>query len=194
MSTLIEYLPLILFFVAYKFADIYWASGILIVASLAQMAYSYFVHKSLSKRHWIFFAIALVLGTMTILFRDEHFIQWKATAIYALLAVSLLVSRVLFKKNLTKKSLQALLESAAQKSEGEQAQQFDVPESLWEKLNVFWIVLFAAIAALNIYVAYHFSLDTWVNFKVFGLMGITFAAIIITIVSIYRYFPEEQDS
>ncbi|WP_462158547.1 inner membrane-spanning protein YciB [Pseudoalteromonas sp. GB56] len=192
MATLIEYIPLILFFAVYKLVDIYWATGVLVIASGIQIAYAYFKEGSVPKRHYIFFAVALVLGTMTILFRDEHFIQWKATFIYAILALSLLVSRFIFKKNLVEKALTGLLKSVSEK-QGENANvEIDVPTKIWEQLNAFWVVLFAFIAALNIYVAYNFSLDFWVNFKVFGLIGITFVAIIFTIVRIYPYFPEEE--
>ncbi|MFY8273314.1 inner membrane-spanning protein YciB [Pseudoalteromonas sp. SSDWG2] len=192
MATLIEYIPLILFFAVYKLVDIYWATAVLVVASGIQIAYAYFKEGSVAKRHWIFFAIALVLGTMTILFRDEHFIQWKATFIYALLALALLVSRFVFKKNLVQKALVGLLESVSEKQGDNTADTVEVPAKIWEQLNTFWVILFAFIAALNIYVAYNFSLDFWVNFKVFGLIGITFIAIIFTIVRIYPYFPEEE--
>ncbi|RZF80114.1 septation protein IspZ [Pseudoalteromonas sp. CO325X] len=192
MSTLIEYIPLILFFAVYKLVDIYWATGVLIGTSALQLAYGYFKEGHIAKRHWVFFAIALVLGTMTILFRDEHFIQWKATFIYALLALVLLAARLFFKKNLVQKALTGLLKSVEEKQGGEQGQEITVPERIWEQLNIFWVILFAVIAVLNIYVAYNFSLDFWVNFKVFGLIGITFVAIIATIMRLYPYFPEEE--
>ncbi|WP_151172599.1 inner membrane-spanning protein YciB [Pseudoalteromonas ruthenica] len=192
MSTLIEYIPLILFFAVYKLVDIYWATGVLIGTSALQLAYGYLKEGHIAKRHWVFFAIALVLGTMTILFRDEHFIQWKATFIYALLALVLLAARLFFKKNLVQKALTGLLKSVEEKQGGEQGQEITVPERIWEQLNIFWVILFAVIAVLNIYVAYNFSLDFWVNFKVFGLIGITFMAIIATIMRLYPYFPEEE--
>ncbi|WP_278404153.1 inner membrane-spanning protein YciB [Pseudoalteromonas ruthenica] len=192
MSTLIEYIPLILFFAVYKLVDIYWATGVLIGTSGLQLAYGYFKEGHIAKRHWVFFTIALVLGTMTILFRDEHFIQWKATFIYALLALVLLAARLFFKKNLVQKALTGLLKSVEEKQGGEQGQEITVPERIWEQLNIFWVILFAVIAVLNIYVAYNFSLDFWVNFKVFGLIGITFVAIIATIMRLYPYFPEEE--
>ncbi|WP_105190255.1 inner membrane-spanning protein YciB [Pseudoalteromonas sp. T1lg48] len=196
MSTLIEYIPLILFFAVYKMVDIYWATAVLIAACAIQMAYAYFKEGKIGTRHWVFFAIALVLGTMTILFRDEHFIQWKATFVYAILALTLIVSRCFFNKNLVQKALMGLLDSVAEKQNDTNTdaspESILVPQKVWEQLNVFWVVLFSAIAALNIYVAYNFSLDFWVNFKVFGLMGITFVAIIFTIARLYRYFPDEQ--
>ena len=192
MATLIEYIPLILFFAVYKLVDIYWATGVLVIASGIQIAFAYFKDGSVPKRHWVFFAIALVLGTMTILFRDEHFIQWKATFIYGILSLALLISRFIFKKNLVQKALTGLLKSVSEKQGDSGDVSIEVPQKIWEQLNAFWIVLFAIIAALNIYVAYNFSLDFWVNFKVFGLIGITFVAIIMTLVRIFPYFPDEE--
>ncbi|MBD1581657.1 inner membrane-spanning protein YciB [Pseudoalteromonas sp. S16_S37] len=193
MATLLEYLPLILFFAVYKFVDIYWATGVLIASSVIQLAYHYFHSGKIATRHWVFFAIALVLGGMTILFQDEHFIMWKATVIYALLSLSLLVSRYFFKKNLVEKALLGLLKSVNEKEQGKSSElDVPLPKSVCEQLNIMWMILLAFISALNLYVAYNFSLDTWVNFKVFGLMGITFVAILITMARIYKYLPDDN--
>ncbi len=188
MSTLIEYLPLVLFFVFYKFADIYWATGILIAATAMQLGYQYFKHKHVATRHWVFFGAAVVLGTMTILFRDEQFIQWKATFVYASMSLALLISRYIWQKNLVKKSLMSLFESAL-----EEGQRVDVPESVWDKLNLMWVIVLAVISGANIYVAYHYSLDTWVTFKVFGLTGVTFVMLLATLAMLYKYLPADQE-
>ncbi|BBN81311.1 putative intracellular septation protein A [Pseudoalteromonas sp. A25] len=193
MATLLEYLPLILFFAVYKFVDIYWATGILIASSAIQLVYHFFHNGKIAKRHWVFFAIALVLGGMTILFQDEHFIMFKATVIYALLSLSLIVSRYFYKKNLVEAALLGLLKSVNEKEQGKGAEfNFSIPKSVCEQLNIMWTALLAFIAVLNLYVAYNFSLDTWVNFKVFGLMGITFTAILATMARIYKYLPNDD--
>ncbi|RJE70836.1 intracellular septation protein A [Pseudoalteromonas sp. MSK9-3] len=193
MSALLEYLPLILFFGVYKFVDIYWATGVLIVVSIIQLVYQHFTRGKIATRHWIFFAIALVLGSLTILFQDEQFIKWKATVIYATLAASLLVSRYVFKKNLVEKALIGVLESANEKANaGQESNNIELPPHICEQLNLMWFAILAFIAVLNIYIAYTFSLDFWVNFKVFGLMGITFVAILVTLVRIYKYLPQEE--
>ncbi|MCF2857227.1 septation protein IspZ [Pseudoalteromonas sp. SMS1] len=202
MTFILEYFPLILFFAVYKFMDIFWATGVLIVASVIQMIYQYFTDGKVSQRHWVFFAIALLLGGMTILFQDEQFIMWKATIIYAILGASLLVSHYVFKKNLAKKALLSVLNSAMlqdQKTNKDDKMQsdnpaakLDIPEILFERLNLAWSALFFFIAILNLYVAYNFSLNFWVNFKVFGLMAITFVAILITIMKVSKYLPEDD--
>lgn len=193
MSALLEYLPLILFFGVYKFVDIYWATGVLIITSIIQLAYQYFAHGTIATRHWIFFAIALILGGLTILFQDEQFIKWKATVIYATLAASLLVSRYVFNKNLVEKALIGVLESANEKANlGQEPNNIALPPHICEQLNLMWFAILTFIAVLNIYIAYTFSLDFWVNFKVFGLMGITFVAILVTLVRVYKYLPQEE--
>ncbi len=189
MSFLIEYLPLILFFAVYKFVDIFWATGVLIIASLIQVAHQYITKREVAKRHWVFLAIALILGGMTIFFHDEQFIKWKATIIYAILGAALLISRYLFNKNLVKGALEGVLKSVAEKEKSEI--DIDLPAKDCDQLNLFWAVLLFFIADLNLYVAYHFSLDFWVNFKVFGLIGITFVALLFTMFKIQKYLPEE---
>ncbi len=188
MHALIEYIPLILFFAVFKLVDIYWATGLLMVTTLIQVAYSYFKHGHVPARQWLFFAIAAVLGTLTLVLHDEQYRKWKATSIYAGLSLTLLISRYVLNKNLVKKALSSILENA-----NDSKQAIEVPEPVWNKLNLMWVAITAGIAVLNIYIAYNFSLDFWVNFKVFGLMAITFVSILITIFALYKYFPDEEE-
>ncbi|MCF2902426.1 MULTISPECIES: inner membrane-spanning protein YciB [unclassified Pseudoalteromonas] len=188
MHAIIEYIPLILFFAVFKLVDIYWATALLMLTTLIQVAYCYFKDGKVPTRHWVFFAIAVVLGTLTLVFHDEQFVKWKATIVYAIFSVTLLVSRYVLGKNLVKKALSSVLENAS-----ESKQEIDVPEALWNKLNLFWVAVTAGISALNIYIAYNFSLDFWVNFKVFGLMGITFVCVLATIIALFKYLPEDDE-
>ena len=188
MHAIIEYIPLILFFAVFKLVDIYWATALLMLTTLIQVAYYYFKDGKVPTRHWVFFAIAVVLGTLTLVFHDEQFVKWKATIVYAIFSVTLLVSRYLLGKNLVKKALSSILENAS-----ESKQEINVPEALWNKLNLFWVAVTAGISALNIYIAYNFSLDFWVNFKVFGLMGITFVCVLATIITLFKYLPEDDE-
>ncbi|MCF2920264.1 septation protein IspZ [Pseudoalteromonas sp. APAL1] len=188
MHAIIEYIPLILFFAVFKLVDIYWATALLMLTTLIQVAYYYFKDGKVPTRHWVFFAIAVVLGTLTLVFHDEQFVKWKATIVYAIFSVTLLVSRYVLGKNLVKKALSSVLENAS-----ESKQEIDVPEALWNKLNLFWVAVTAGISALNIYIAYNFSLDFWVNFKVFGLMGITFVCVLATIIALFKYLPEDDE-
>ena len=189
MHALIEFIPLVLFFAVFKLVDIYWATALLMGTTLIQVAYSYFTTAKVPGRQWVFLAIAVILGTLTLVFHDAQFVKWKATIIYALLSLTLLASRYFMGKNLVKQAFSSVLNNAT-----ETDQAVNVPESLWDKLNLLWIAITAAIAALNLYIAYHFSLDFWVNFKVFGLTGITFISIFASIIMLYKYLPDEDEA
>ncbi|CCQ11769.1 intracellular septation protein A [Pseudoalteromonas luteoviolacea B = ATCC 29581] len=191
MALLFEYLPLILFFVIYKSVDIFWATGVLIIAAVIQLIYYQVSKGKIENKHWIFAGIAVVLGGMTLAFHDEQFIQWKATLVYALLGSALLFGRLLFKTNLVEKALLGLFSSIGSEK-GETNVEIKIPAAIFNQLLFAWIILFYFIAGLNLYVAFNFSLDTWVNFKVFGLMGITFVAIMLTMFKVYKYLPTEE--
>lgn len=188
MLALFEYAPLILFFILYKTMDIFWATGVLISASILQIAYYFFIEKKVATKHWVLFGLAVGLGSLTILFQDEQFIKWKATVVYAGFATILLASRYVFKKNLMAKMLGSILAST-----NDTGQKIEVPEPLWDKINLLWSAFLYLIAAVNIYVAYAFSLDFWVNFKVFGITAATFIALIVTIAMLYQYLPDDEE-
>lgn len=188
MLALFEYAPLILFFIIYKTVDIFWATGVLIAASIIQLAYFHFKQGKVETKHWILFGLAVGLGSLTIAFQDEQFIKWKATLVYAGFGLTLLVSRYLFKANLMERMLMGVFNSSM-----ESEQKIEVPKKIWDKINLFWIAILFSIAVVNIYVAYNFSLDFWVNFKVFGLTAVTFVCFIITIAMVYKYLPDEDN-
>jgi len=179
MHAIFEYLPLVIFFVFYKFGDIYWATGSLIVTSALQILYYLIRRQSVPKRNWIFFGLIAVFGGLTIFFHDDAFLKWKVTIINSLFGITLLISEQFFNKNWIKEML----------GEG-----LTLPEKIWKKLNFAWAIFFLSCGALNIYIAYNFSLETWVNFKVFGLMGLTFTFAIVSIFSLYRYLPKDDET
>lgn len=177
MHAIFEYLPLIIFYLFYTFADLYWATGSLIVTSALQILYYVYKKQPIPKRNWVFFGLIAVFGGLTIFFHDDAFIKWKVTIINSLFAVALLVSNSIFKKNLIKQLMGEAL---------------PLPEKVWDKLNLAWAMFFLVCAVLNIYIAYSFSLETWVNFKVFGLMGLTFAFAISSVIALYKYLPQDE--
>ncbi|MCQ8877005.1 septation protein IspZ [Pseudoalteromonas shioyasakiensis] len=187
MHAMIEFIPLLLFFAIFKFADIYWATALLMATTFIQVAYSYLKVKKVPTRQWLFFALAVILGTLTLVFHDEQFVKLKATIIYAGLAITLIISRYFFAKNLVQKAFEALLSNAF-----DTQQPIAIPKATWDKLNLVWIIITTSVATLNLYIAYNFSLDFWVNFKVFGLMAITFVSIFASILALYKYFPDDD--
>ena len=188
MLALFEYAPLILFFILYKTVDIFWATAVLIGASVLQISYYFFIEKKVATKHWVLFGLAVGLGSLTILFQDEQFIKWKATVVYAGFATVLVISRYLFQKNLMAKMLGSILQGAM---EGDV--KIDIPNATWDKVNLFWTILLYVIAVLNIYIAYQFSLDFWVNFKVFGITILTFIALMATLIMLYKYLPDDEE-
>ena len=178
MHAVFEYIPLIIFFIVNKFADIYWATGSLIITSALQILYYFIKKEKVPTRNWIFFGLIAVFGGLTIFLHDESFIKWKVTIINEFFALALLVSYYGFGKNIIKQFL---------------SESLTLPEPIWVKLNLAWAVLFALLGALNLYVAFNFDLETWVNFKVFGLTGITLVFAVGSIFSLYKYLPKEED-
>lgn len=178
MHAFFEYIPLVIFFVVNKFADIYWATGSLIVTSALQILFYYVKKEKVPTRNWIFFGLIVVFGGLTIFLHDDAFIKWKVTIINEIFALALLISYYGFNKNIIKQFL---------------SESISLPDSIWVKLNLAWAIFFAFCGALNWYVAFNFELETWVNFKVFGLTGLMFAFSIITILSLSKYMTNDDD-
>src|SRR6476469_2358450 len=141
MQFLVDYFPLILFFVAFKLQGIFVATGVAIAASVAQIAYVRWRHGKVATVHWLSFAIIATFGGATLLLHDETFIKWKPTVLYCLFALVLAVGRVVFHKNL----LAALL-----------GKQMVLPESVWRKMLIAWAGFFAMMGVLNLYIAFNF--------------------------------------
>ncbi len=153
MKILIDFLPILLFFVTYKLADIYTATAVLMVATMVQMAITYKIDGKLQMIHKITLALILGFGTLTLALHDESFIKWKPTVLYVGMGLGLAVALWGYKKNF----LKLLLGS-----------QLDLPDAVWMRLNMAWIFYTFFMAALNAYVAAFFSTDAWVNFKLWG--------------------------
>ncbi len=178
MHAVFEYIPLVIFFIVNKFADIYWATGSLIITSALQILYYFVKREKVPTRNWIFFGLIAVFGGLTIFLHDDAFIKWKVTIINEFFAIALVVSYYGFNKNIIK---QFLSESIA------------LPEPVWVKLNLTWAMFFSFCGILNWYVAFNYELETWVNFKVFGLTGLMFTFSIVTILFLNKYITDESE-
>jgi len=153
MKLLLDFLPIALFFGAYKLFDIFVATGVLMAATVLQMGTIYLIDRKLQAMHKITLALIFVFGSLTLLLHDDTFIKWKPTLLYTGLAVALAFALWVMKKSF----LKLLLGS-----------QLVLPDTVWMRLNVAWIVYCVFMAALNSYVALYFSTDTWMNFKLWG--------------------------
>ncbi len=176
MQFVADYFPLILFFVAFKLAGIYVATGVAIASSVVQIAYFRWRKGRVAPIHWLSLAIIAVFGGATLLLHDETYIKWKPTVLYWLFAAVLLVGRVAFRRNLISGLLKDLT----------------LPDAVWARVTWGWIAFLAAMGAVNLYVAAHYTLDTWVNFKVWGGIGLFMLAAIGTVASVARYLPEQS--
>jgi intracellular septation protein len=161
MQLLVDYFPLLLFFIAFKWQGIFVATAVAMVASVLQIAWLYAKHRRVAPVHWLSLAIIVVFGGATLLLHDETFIKWKPTVLYALFGTILGVGRLGFGRNLIAYVMQGIT----------------LPEAVWTKVTWSWVAFFAAMAVANWYVAFNFATDTWVNFKVWGGIGLflTFA-------------------
>lgn len=176
MKMLFDLFPVILFFVAYKLADIYVATAVAIVAGIGQIAWLKLRRHRVDNMQWISLAIIVVFGGMTLFFQDETFIKWKPTVLYGLFAVVLLVARYPLGRNLIEKMME---------------KQVKLPAPVWDRLNLAWIAFFATLGVLNILIAYRFSTDVWVNFKLFGSLGLTILFVIGQALYFSRHIQEE---
>ncbi|MEO3737677.1 septation protein A [Shewanella baltica] len=176
MKQLLDFLPLVIFFAIYKFFDIYIASGALIAATALQLIVTYALYKKLEKMHLITFAMVTVFGTLTLVFHDDSFIKWKVTIIYSLFAIALGVSQLL-----NKSILKSML-----------GKEMQVEDKIWARVTWYWVVFFASCGLVNIYVAFSLPLETWVNFKVFGLTALTLINTVLTVFYLYKHLPEDQ--
>ena len=177
MKLLFDFFPIVLFFIAFKFYGIYVATAVAIAASIVQVLAFWYKHKRVEKMHIITLALIIVLGGATLFFHNEWYIKWKPTAINWILALIFLGSHFIAKKPL----IQTMMDK-----------NISLPELVWSKLNVSWIVFFTVMGIANIYVAYNFDTDTWVNFKLFGVLGLTLVFVIIQAFFLSRHVITEE--
>jgi intracellular septation protein len=153
MKLLLDFFPILLFFGAFKLADIYVATGVLMAATVVQMAITYAIERRLQTMQKATLVLILLFGSLTLLLHDERFIKWKPTVLYGAMAIALAVALWGFRKNF----LQTMLGA-----------QLQLPARIWTHLNYAWIGYCIFMSALNAYVALYFSTEAWINFKLWG--------------------------
>ncbi|MGF1698947.1 septation protein A [Photobacterium makurazakiensis] len=176
MKQLIDFIPLVIFFILYKTHDIYVATGALIVATAVQIALTWFLYKKVEKMQVITFLMVAVFGGLTIFLHDENFIKWKVTIVYAIFALGLIISQMLGKPLI----------------KGMLGKEITLPEFAWRRINTAWALFFIVCAIVNVYIAFRLPLDVWVNFKVFGLLALTLIFTLATGGYIYHHMPKED--
>ena len=185
MKFLVEFLPLILFFIAFKWQGIYFATAVAIAASVVQILYLYFRRGKVGVVNWLSLAIIVVFGGATLLLQDEQFIKWKPTVLYGLFGTILAVGRIGFGRNL----IAGLMPGLA------------LPEAVFNRLTWAWVAFFAFMGVANWYVAFQYAPSAcgtpecatalWVNFKVWGGMGLFLLFALAQGIALSRYAREE---
>lgn len=207
MKLLFDFLPLILFFATFRYAEGHkdWAAAfasehfgalvsggtvgqaeapvllstlMVIAATLTQVAVLKLLRRKVDLMLWVSLGLVVVLGSLTVWFHNETFIKWKPSGLYWSLGLAFWISQTLFGKNLVQRLL------------GEQVQ---LPAPIWRRLNLAWVLFFAGMGLLNLWVAYHFETRTWVDFKVFGATGLMFSFFIAQGIYISRHMPPETE-
>ena len=177
MKLFFDFLPIALFFIAYKFGGgiyhwdgqeydikgIYVATAVMIIASILQVTINWLLTRKVEKSHLITLVLVLVLGGATLWLQNPDFIKWKPTAVNWLFAFAFFISMAFTKKSLLERMM---------------AEHIQMPATIWFKLNIAWILFFIGSGLANLYVAFNFEEATWVNFKLFGLLGLTIVFII----------------
>ncbi len=158
MKFLTDFFPILLFFITYKWQGIYAATIVTIAASFIQIALFWLKNKRVDSTHLTTFVMVVIFGGATLYLQDEAFIKWKPTVINWLFAFACFASHFIGKSPLIKRMMQSGI---------------SLPDKIWIKLNAIWAVFFLLLGLLNLYVVYNFDTDTWVNFKLFGMLGMT---------------------
>jgi intracellular septation protein len=202
MKLLFDLFPVILFFATFKYygsdpegaaalvgsllgsavldvkqAPILFATVVVIVATMAQIAWVHFRHGRVDKMLWVSLALVTVFGGLTLIFQDETFIKWKPTILYWVFAASMIFAALVLKKN----PIKAML-----------GEQLTLPDPVWNKVNLSWTAFFAFMGALNLIVAFNFSTDTWVNFKLFGGMGLMLLFVLGQGLMLSKYIEDKE--
>lgn len=177
MKLLFDLFPVILFFVTFKFAGVFTATAVAIGATFVQVGWVKYRHGRVDTMLWVSLGIISVFGGATLLLHDETFIKWKPTVLYWFFALALLLAPIFFKKNL----MRALLQ-----------EKIALPDPAWGKLNLAWSAFFAVLGVVNLYVAFNYSTDTWVNFKLFGATSMMMVFVILQSLWLSKYVEEDK--
>ena len=183
MKFLFDFFPLVAFLIAFYYPEdreqgIYLAIQVLIIASTIQIIIYWLITRKFEKMHVITLVLTVILGGATLLLKDVRFIKWKPTAVNWVFALVFLGSQFIGKKPIIRRMMDHAI---------------SVPDEIWTKLNIGWVVFFIFSGIANLYVVYNFSTEFWVNFKVYGLLGLTFIFAIGQALYMSRYMEEVKE-
>ncbi|MBT3335771.1 MAG: septation protein A [Methylococcales bacterium] len=177
MKLLFDFFPIILFFGAFKLYGIYMATAVAIGATILQVTFTWIRYRKVEMMHWITLILIVVMGGLTLYLQDEQFIKLKPSIINWLFGIAFLGSQFWGKRPFVERMM---------------ASNIELPQPVWKRLNLAWSFYFIVLGFVNLYVINNFDTDTWVNFKLFGMLGLTFIFIIIQALYLSKYMPKDE--
>jgi intracellular septation protein len=181
MQLFYEIFPVFLFFLAFKLYDIYVATLVGIVTTLLQVVITRVWQGKWDKKQLITLGVFVLFGSMTLYFHDPIFVKWKPTVIFWIFSLFIIGSQFFTQKPLMQRLMENMMQGKVM-----------VPQQVWKRLNIIWAVFFTLLGAVNLYIAYHYSNDAWVNFKFYGVTSALFVFSIIQAVYLSRYMTETE--
>ncbi|PPD36521.1 MAG: septation protein A [Methylomonas sp.] len=178
MKQLFDFLPIVLFFIAYKLYDIYVATAVVIAATSVLVAFTWIKYRKVEMMQWITLVLVLVMGGATLYLRDEQFIKWKLSIIEWLFGLVFLCSQYVGSKPFIERMLSGNV---------------SLPQTLWRRLNTVWAGFFIAVGFINVYVMYNFSTDDWVTFKTFGVPALMLVFIAAQMAFLYKHAAKNEE-
>ncbi len=185
MKFLFDFFPLIAFLIAFYYPEnreqgIYYATATIIVASFIQICVYWLLYRKWEKMHVVTFVVVLIFGGLTLWLQDERFIKWKPTIVFWIFAGALMISQFVGEKNI----IQRMLTMADEK--------IDLPEYVWKNLNLSWVIFFTVVGVMNLYIAFNYSTEFWVSFKVYGITVLNLLFVVAQVLYMYRFMSEEN--
>ena len=178
MKQLLEFIPILLFFIAYKLYDIYVASAVVIGATIIQVAIAWFKYRKVETMQWITLGLVIVFGGATIVLHDEQYLKWKFSIIEWLFGLAFLGSHFIGEKTFIERMMSSNL---------------TLPANIWTRLNFSWASFFISVGFINVYVMYNYSTDDWVNFKTFVAPALMVVFMVVQMALLYKYIPDTKE-
>ena len=178
MKQLLEFIPILLFFIAYKAYDIYIATAVVIGATIIQVAIAWFKYRKVETMQWITLGLVIVFGGATIILHDEQYLKWKFSIIEWLFGLAFLSSHFIGEKTFIERMM---------------ASNLTLPTIIWTRLNFSWAMFFISVGFINVYVMYNYNTDDWVSFKTFIAPALMVVFMVIQMSFIYKYIPETKE-
>ena len=178
MKQLLEFFPILLFFIAYKAYDIYIATAVVIGATIIQVIIAWFKYRKVETMQWITLGLVIVFGGATIILHDEQYLKWKFSIIEWLFGLAFLSSHFIGQKTFIERMMGSNL---------------TLPANIWQRLNFSWASFFISVGFINVYVMYNYNTDDWVTFKTFIAPALMVVFMVVQMSFIYKYIPDTKE-